>query len=123
MLRCTNRWHLLAPALIPASSIWVLPVAGVSIFHIAQRRQPRGGASASTPNWSAVCSPVAYHLPHRDLERGLLLGLRSSGVGGLAGCGGADAIGCSLHLRIAQERCGGDRAGRSRQGRHSFSQG
>ena len=34
----------------------------------------------------------AYHLPRRDLERGLLRGSRSSGAGGLAG-GGAGAIG------------------------------
>jgi hypothetical protein len=36
------------------------------------------------------------HLPRRDLERGRRLGSRSSGVGGLAGGGGAGAIGPSF---------------------------
>jgi hypothetical protein len=36
------------------------------------------------------------HLSRRDLERGRLLGSRSSGVGGLAGGGGVGTIGPNL---------------------------
>jgi hypothetical protein len=35
VLRCPNRRHLLAPALIPAPSRWVLRVAGASLCHVA----------------------------------------------------------------------------------------
>jgi hypothetical protein len=55
---------------------------------------PRNGASANAPVWSAGCSPGTDHLARRDLDRGLRLGSRSSGVGGLAG-GAAGAIGRS----------------------------
>jgi hypothetical protein len=35
VLRCPNRRHLLAPALIPAPSRWVLHVAAASLCHVA----------------------------------------------------------------------------------------
>src|SRR3984893_8971849 len=41
----------------------------------------------SRPTWEIVAHPGTDHLPRRDRDRGLLLGSRSSGVGGLAGGG------------------------------------
>jgi hypothetical protein len=46
---------------------------------------------------------LGYRLPRRDLERGRRLGSRSSGVGGLAGGGGAGALGPSLARIAAQD--------------------
>ena len=48
------------------------------------------------------------HLSRRDLDRGLLLGSRSSGVGGLAGDGGAGAIGPNLARMLRKVRMRGD---------------
>src|SRR5580704_14638983 len=42
----------------------------------------------SRPTSEIVAHPGTDHLPRRDRDRGLLLGSRSSGVGGLAGGAG-----------------------------------
>jgi hypothetical protein len=93
VLRCTNRLHLLAPALVPASSRWVPLLGGARVRHIALAARAEKGASANAPALSVSCSPGAYYLPRRDRDRDLQLGSRSSGVGGLAG-GGAVHHGC-----------------------------
>jgi hypothetical protein len=69
VLRCTNRWHLLAPALVPASSRWVPLLGGARVRHIALAARAEKGASANAPALSVSCSPGAYYLPRRDRDR------------------------------------------------------
>jgi hypothetical protein len=69
VLRCTNRWHLLAPALMPASSRWVPLLGGARVRHIALAARAEKGASANAPALSVSCSPGAYYLPRRDRDR------------------------------------------------------
>jgi hypothetical protein len=60
------------------------------------------------PDLLLLLRHVDDHLSRRDFERGRLLGSRSSGVGGLAGGGGAGAIGPNLARMLRKVWMRGD---------------